>query len=247
MFQKILLPIDMTDRHGRAVESAARLAAQNNGEIILLHVIEVIPGPSVGEEPSFYGRLEKLATPHLEKFNRLLKSKRIPCRQEIVFGNRGSETVRCARENLVDLIIVTSPQIDPLRAHRCTARSRANDEPPAKPRIVSNHSGRKPHLRRIEPLIDFGKHVPPLRQRLAQQAVARVIKYVEQHVPHRTPLRGVADAPGVGQTVPAQQPRQIGKAVGGHRHQLTIHQRPDRQAVENATETMYVGRPRDAV
>jgi universal stress protein A len=113
MFQKILLPIDMTDRHSHALESAARLAAQNNGEIILLHVIEVIPGLSVGEEPSFYGRLEKLATPHLDEFNRLLKSKRIPCRQAIVFGNRGSETVRYARENLVDLIIVTSPQIDP--------------------------------------------------------------------------------------------------------------------------------------
>lgn len=113
MFQKILLPVDLSDRHGRAVESAARLAAQNSGEVILLHVIELIPGLPMEDEKAFYGRLEKLAASHLEKISRLLKQKSARCRHEILFGNRGSETVRYAREHGIDLIIVTSPRVDP--------------------------------------------------------------------------------------------------------------------------------------
>jgi nucleotide-binding universal stress UspA family protein len=113
MFQKILLPVELSDRHGRAVESAARLAARNSGEVILLHVIELIPGLPFEDEKAFYGRLEKLAASHLEKVSRLLKPNPVRCRQEILFGNRGAETVRYARENDVDLIIVTSPHVDP--------------------------------------------------------------------------------------------------------------------------------------
>jgi nucleotide-binding universal stress UspA family protein len=113
MFQKILLPIDLSDKHGQAVESATRLAGQNSGEVILLHVIEVIPGLSMEEEKPFYGRLEKLAASHLEKIGKLLKHKHVHWRSVIVFGNRGAETVRYARENDIDLIIVTCPHVDP--------------------------------------------------------------------------------------------------------------------------------------
>jgi hypothetical protein len=60
----------------------------------------------------------------------------------------------------------------------------------------------------------------------SQQATSCLIEHIKQHVPHRTPLPGVADAPGVRQTMSAQQPRQIGSTVGGAGHQFTIHQRP---------------------
>jgi nucleotide-binding universal stress UspA family protein len=81
--------------------------------VILLHIIEVIPGLSLEDEKPFYGRLEKLATAHLEKLSRLFKPKHVRCRHEILLGNRGSEIIRYARENAVDLIIVTSPHLDP--------------------------------------------------------------------------------------------------------------------------------------
>jgi len=113
MFHKILLPIDLSDRHGRAVEMAAQLAGQSNGEIILLHVIDVIRGLDADEEKSFYGRLKKLAAAHLEKIGNLVKQKHVPFRQKILLGNRGAETVRYARENAIDLIIVTTPPVDP--------------------------------------------------------------------------------------------------------------------------------------
>src|SRR5215471_7206151 len=105
MFQKILLPIDLSDRHTRAVETAGQLASRSDGEVVLLHVIEVIPGFSIDEEKTFYGRLEKLAA--------VLKQRHVRWRQEILLGHRGAETVRYARENGFDLIIVTAPPVDP--------------------------------------------------------------------------------------------------------------------------------------
>src|SRR5215813_8749633 len=113
MFQKILLPIDLSDKHARAVEMAGKLASRSAGEVVLFHVIEVIPGLSIDEEKTFYGRLEKLAAVHLEKLGSVLKQSQIRWRKEILLGNRGAETVRYARENGFDLIIVTAPPVDP--------------------------------------------------------------------------------------------------------------------------------------
>jgi nucleotide-binding universal stress UspA family protein len=112
-FQKILLPVDLSAKHGPALEVAAQLAGRDGGEVILLHVIEVIPGLEVSEEKHFYGRLEKLAAAHLEKLGEILKAKHVRQRPEILLGNRGAETVRYAREKGIDLIVVTSPPVDP--------------------------------------------------------------------------------------------------------------------------------------
>jgi len=112
-FQKILLPVDLSAKHGPALEVAAQLASRDAGEVILLHVIELIPGLEVEEEKHFYGRLEKLAAAHLEKLGEILKPKKVRHRAQIILGNRGAETVRFARENGIDLIVVTSPPVDP--------------------------------------------------------------------------------------------------------------------------------------
>jgi hypothetical protein len=61
VFKKILLPVDLTDKHLPALDVAADLAKQSGGEVLLLHVIEVISGLSMEEERDFYGRLEKRA------------------------------------------------------------------------------------------------------------------------------------------------------------------------------------------
>jgi nucleotide-binding universal stress UspA family protein len=113
MFKKILLPVDLSDKHGPAVQFASQLAKQSGGEVILLHVIEVIPGLPAEDEKPFYGRLEKLASSHVQKVGGRLNQNHIQWRSEILVGNRGAETVRCAREQGVDLIIVTSPHVDP--------------------------------------------------------------------------------------------------------------------------------------
>jgi len=61
MFHKILLPVDRSEKHGLALKIAAELAAQSGGEVILLHIVELIPGLAIDEEKDFYRRLDKQA------------------------------------------------------------------------------------------------------------------------------------------------------------------------------------------
>jgi nucleotide-binding universal stress UspA family protein len=112
MFKKILVPLDLTDKHGPALTIAAELA-QQSGQVALLHVIEVIPGLSRDEESDFYKRLERMARRHLERQAGLFADRKVPCRNEILFGSRAPEIARYAAEIEADLIVLTAPQIEP--------------------------------------------------------------------------------------------------------------------------------------
>jgi nucleotide-binding universal stress UspA family protein len=113
MFKRILLPVDMSDKHGQAIQAAADLATQSGGEITLLHVIEVIAGLSMEEEKDFYRRLEKAARNHLSRLGQRLEERHVPWCAEIRYGNRAQEVVRYALERDGDLIVMTAPRIDP--------------------------------------------------------------------------------------------------------------------------------------
>ena len=80
-----------------------------------------------------------------------------------------------------------------------------------------DHGFREVHLRRCEPLAQFSQQFPPPRQRFVQQAASRVIEQIKHDVPHGTPAPRLADAPRVGQAVPAQQARHLA-ASEGHVH-----------------------------
>ena len=112
MFQRILVPVDLSDTHQRALEIAARLAGEADGQVILLHVVEVIPGLWIEEEREFYDRLEAAARDHLSRLGRQLEELHAPRREEIIFGNRAEEIVRYATEMAVDLIVLSSHRID---------------------------------------------------------------------------------------------------------------------------------------
>jgi len=115
MFKKILLPLDLTDRHAAALKLAAELAREGGGEVTLLHVIEVIPGLSREEESTFYTRLERKATAHLERWASELPGKEVTIRGEVVFGERVREVVNYVAKSAVDLIALTSPPFEPNR------------------------------------------------------------------------------------------------------------------------------------
>ena len=112
MFQKILVPVDLSDTHEQAIEIAAQLAGESHGQVILLHVVEVIPGLWVEEERDFYERIETVARDHLTRYGRRLEEMHVPKREEIIFGNRAEEIVRYAMEMGVDLIVLSSHRID---------------------------------------------------------------------------------------------------------------------------------------
>jgi nucleotide-binding universal stress UspA family protein len=113
MFKKILLPLDLTDKHQPAIDIAAHLARQSKGQVTLLHVIELIAGLPLEEEKDFYGKLERTAQAHLERFRPPLARRKIACQAEVRFGSRAAEVARHAEEHKVDLIILSAPMIDP--------------------------------------------------------------------------------------------------------------------------------------
>jgi nucleotide-binding universal stress UspA family protein len=115
MFHKLLLPVDLTDRHGQALAAATDLARPGGGEVTLLHVIEVIPGLTMEEEKPFYQRLEKAARKHLDGLGGRFAKAGVRWRPEIRFGARAAEVVRHAAETGADLIVLTSPRFDPER------------------------------------------------------------------------------------------------------------------------------------
>src|SRR5262245_10295869 len=98
MFKKLLLPLDLTDKHHAVIDTAEKLALQNNGEVTLLHVIEVITGLSAEEEKHFYQRLEHAAGKHLQIYARSLAERKAPYRQKVLIGNRVREIVAYAKE-----------------------------------------------------------------------------------------------------------------------------------------------------
>jgi nucleotide-binding universal stress UspA family protein len=112
MFQKVLMPVDLSDRHAQALQVVADLA-QAGAEVTLLHVIEVIPGLSMEEEKDFYARLETSARRHLDRLGGQLGQRKVKWCAETVYGQRGPDILRYAREAGTDLIVLTSPRPDP--------------------------------------------------------------------------------------------------------------------------------------
>ena len=113
MFKKLLLPLDLTDRHEAVLDLAEGLLRQAGGEAVLLHVIEVIPGIPRDEDRAFYDRLERNARKHLEPLARRLEARKLRGELVIRFGQRPRETLAYAREAAADLILLTSPRFDP--------------------------------------------------------------------------------------------------------------------------------------
>jgi nucleotide-binding universal stress UspA family protein len=113
MFHKILVPLDLTDKHQRALDTAAQLGQKSGGDVLLVHVIELIHGIPHDEEKDFYDRLERAAQEHLEKYAALLRERGVSSRQEIFFGARAPEIIRFARETNTDLIVLTAPLAEP--------------------------------------------------------------------------------------------------------------------------------------
>jgi nucleotide-binding universal stress UspA family protein len=112
MFRKIVVPLDLTAKHQKALETAAELAA-GGGEVALVHVVELIPGLPVEEERAFYNRLERVARAHLDRSDAVLRERKVPTRKEVFCGSRALEVLRFARDVAADLIVLTAPAVEP--------------------------------------------------------------------------------------------------------------------------------------
>lgn len=105
MFERILVPADLTARNDSAVDVAGGLAAAG-AEVRLLHVIETIPGIETGDR--FYERIEEHASSHLAGLGKLLEGRNVSWTAEIAYGPRGETILAEADKLKADLIVIRS-------------------------------------------------------------------------------------------------------------------------------------------
>lgn len=114
IFRKILVPVDLSDRHDRALAIAAELAASSGGEVTLLHVVQEIHGLPREAEPGLYGKLEALSRRHLDRLLDRLRGRAVEVRCVIRVGEPGPEVLRYAREEHAELLVLASHSVDPV-------------------------------------------------------------------------------------------------------------------------------------
>jgi len=114
MFQHVLVPVDLTDRNRRALDTASRLAGEA-GEVTLLHVIETLDLP-FDELEDFYQRLHDRAHEGMDQMAEPLSVGGLTVIQRVSYGNRLREILGYAEENLTDLIVMSSRRLEPSEA-----------------------------------------------------------------------------------------------------------------------------------
>lgn len=112
MFSRILVPVDLSDRNGPAVDTAAELASAAGGTVLLLHVIEEIENMAPSELEAFYQGLRSRAEAVLAGLQDHLRESGVTVETHIGMGRRGAEIVRFAEEQSCDLAVLRSHVID---------------------------------------------------------------------------------------------------------------------------------------
>lgn len=112
MFQKILVPVDFTEKNAAALSLAVDLARRSGGEITLLHVIETLDLPQQ-EVQDFYDRLEAEAKEKLEAHASRLREEGLSVAQRLSYGKRVPEIVEYAEASDQELIILDSHRLGP--------------------------------------------------------------------------------------------------------------------------------------
>ncbi len=111
MYRRILLPLDLTDRHGPTLERAAELAPQLDAEIRLLHVVATIAGLDFESQQDFYQRLYDISQQKLSAAAAQLTDRGNRVVFTTTYGNRGDEILKYALDHDIDLMIIRSEAI----------------------------------------------------------------------------------------------------------------------------------------
>ena len=112
MFRNILVPVDFTLKNEAALATAMDLARGKDVKVTLLHVIETIEHVEFEEMADFYRGLETRAAAKLYGMEERFKQALVPIYHEIVYGKRAEAIVHHAEERGMDLIVLSSHQVD---------------------------------------------------------------------------------------------------------------------------------------
>lgn len=112
-FKKILCPCDFSGASRLALGAAAELAAQFQAEIYLVHVVPVLPplppDPNfVFEVPEYERALHLDAERQLKDITKELTAKGLVVHTIVGHGDPGTEIVRVAKDETVDLIVIAT-------------------------------------------------------------------------------------------------------------------------------------------
>jgi len=111
MFDRILLPVDLSDRNNAALQAAIDLA-NPGATITLLHVIETIRGVEFQELDDFYQDLSAKAEGVMESWCSHASAPGLELSRAIVYGRRDREILAFAEQEGSDLIVLSSHRID---------------------------------------------------------------------------------------------------------------------------------------
>ena len=114
-FERILVPVDLSDRNGRALDTALALAQGSGARVTLLHVIHRVAGLPLVELRSFYARIDKTARTRLARAAKRFADAGLRVRTEVLVGEPTREIVRSAARRRVDLIVMGSHRVNPTR------------------------------------------------------------------------------------------------------------------------------------
>jgi nucleotide-binding universal stress UspA family protein len=111
MFNRILVPLDFTNKNLHALEIARDIAVQHKSSVALLHVIETVEHIPQEELKEFYAKLERTARERMGLATSMMLEENLVADPEILYGKRAEEIVRYADTTGVDLIVMSSHKI----------------------------------------------------------------------------------------------------------------------------------------
>lgn len=114
-FKHLLVPLDFSNKNQPALDISFEIAAQNQARVTLLHVIETVDDSADRELQEFYDRLEARADRELEDRSQRFVEAGLAVDCKVRYGKRLQEIIQDAEDRKIDLIVMSSHQVDPER------------------------------------------------------------------------------------------------------------------------------------
>jgi nucleotide-binding universal stress UspA family protein len=118
LFRHIMVPVDLGQRHERALKLARAVAVDSGSRVTLFHVVQRVSGLASGELEDFYRPLVARSERRLREAARPFIDRAIDVRTEVRVGEPATDIVRATMRGAVDLVVMGSHRVRP--GHRQT-------------------------------------------------------------------------------------------------------------------------------